>query len=84
MCKQTFDVSGLDNERTAYEVEQTMAGMQNVDTVHADFITDSITVEYDETKIDEDHVLTAIEYAGCKPSDRIDGVLDLLRTRVFY
>lgn len=84
MCQQTFSVVGLEDQRKAYEVEEFLTGMQNVDHANADFLNDEIIVEYDETQIAQDAVLDGIEYAGCKPEERIDGVIDSLRAKIGY
>jgi len=82
MCKETVEVVGLDDQRTAYEVEEFLSGVPSVDGAKADFLTDTIVVEYDESQVGHDAVLDAIEHAGCTPSDRINGVLDHLKTRI--
>lgn len=82
MCTKTFRVVGLNDQRTAYEVEEFLQGMPSVEKARADFIDDSILVVYDESDISEDVVLDHIEHAGCKPSKRIDGVIDHLRTKL--
>lgn len=81
MCQKTFEVVGLDSQRKAYEVEQFLAGLPNVERADADFLNDRIVVEYDETQIAQDAVLDGIEYAGCKPEDRINGVIGSIKAK---
>jgi copper chaperone CopZ len=82
MCKETFSVVGLSDQRTAYEVEQYLRGIPTVNQAQADFIEGQITVDYDENRADQDEVLDHIEHAGCKPSPRINGVMDHLKTKL--
>lgn len=65
MCSEKFEVSGLDNQRTAYEVEQYLLGIPHVQSVDADFIHDTVEIEYNEHEIDHSRVLEAIENSGC-------------------
>lgn len=84
MCKETFNVIGLNNQRTAYEVEEFLLGHPHVDTVQADFISDKVIVEYDETEVCHDRILDTIEHAGCKPSERTNGFFDRIRAKVTH
>ena len=79
MCTKSVKVVDLHDERDAYEVESFLSGVENIDSVTADFLNDRIIVEYDETQIDFDSVLDQIEYAGCTPSDRATGVISRLK-----
>jgi copper chaperone CopZ len=81
MCKETIDVADLNNQRTAYEVEQFLSGIPSVERVQADFLDSSIVVEYDESELSHDTVLDYIEHAGCTPSDRASGVMHRLKTK---
>lgn len=81
MCTKSFAVAGLDDERTAYEVEQYLTGLPSVEQARADFLADNVTIEYDESKADQELILDEIENAGCRPQERIDGVLDRLKVR---
>lgn len=82
MCKETFEVVGLDDQRAAYEVEEFLSGVPDVQDAQADFLNNTIVVTYDESKLAEDRVLDHIEHAGCTPSARIDGLVDQLRTKL--
>lgn len=82
MCKERFDVVGLDNQRTAYEVEQYLSGIPSVEGADADFLSNILVVEYDESQIDKERILDEIEHSGCKPEDRISGLVDRLKTRM--
>lgn len=82
MCKENVSVIGLDNQRTAYEVEEFLTGIPNVQRAQADIINDTIVVEYDESQLTHDAVLDMIEHAGCQPEDRINGVMDNLRAKI--
>lgn len=82
MCKETFHVLGLDNQRSAYEVEEFLTGVPDVQTARADFLKDEIVVEYDETQLAEDALLDMIEHAGCEPEDRLNSVFGKLKVRL--
>lgn len=82
MCKETFDVFGLNDQRTAYEVEQFLRGVPSVEQAKVDFITDELTIEYNESKVSREQILDHIECAGCKPSPRVNGVMDHIRTKL--
>lgn len=81
MCKQTFQVLGLSDQRTAYEVEEYLRGVPSVEQAKADFLNDEIVIQYDEDQLEQDSVLDYIEHSGCKPEDRIDGIVDQLRAK---
>lgn len=80
MCKETFEVSGLDDHRTAYEVEQYLIGLNHVNDASADFIRDELTVDYDETAVSHEQVVSEIKYAGCTLDP--DGFFDKLRNSI--
>jgi cation transport ATPase len=82
MCEETIDVVGLDNQRTAYEVEQYLLGLPYVSDATADFISDTVFVEYDESDISHERILDELEHSGCTPSDRINGFFDKLKVRM--
>lgn len=84
MCEKTFEVVGLDTQRTAYEVEQFLSGLPNVERANADFLNDTIVIEYDETHVSKETILDGIEHAGCKPEDRINGMVDSLKAKFSY
>lgn len=82
MCRETINVRGLEDSRTAYEVEQYLLGVPNVFTVDADFLDNSVTIEYDESELDHDTILQKIEHSGCKPDEEIDGILDEIKLKL--
>lgn len=80
MCKEKFDVLGLDTQRTAYEVEQFLDGHPNITDATADVLSGTVIIEWNESEMTEDAVLDYIEHAGCKPEDRASGVFDRIRS----
>lgn len=82
MCVEQIEVSGLDSEREAHEVEQYLLGTGRVQRVLADPVEGTITVEYDETVHDHDTILDEIEYAGCVPKDRVSGMVERIKYRL--
>jgi cation transport ATPase len=82
MCRQTIEVAGLSDARTAYEVEQYLMGVDSVDGVTADFLNDTVVVEYDENEVQYSEILDRIEHAGCVPSERVGGLVDKIRLKL--
>ena len=82
MCNQTFELVGLNDQRTAYEVESFLTGVPTVDSATVDIIDKTVTVEYDDTETSEESILDYIEYAGCTPSSRVTGVMGKLKHRI--
>lgn len=84
MCTETVEVVGLNDQRTAYEVEEFLLGVPNVDQVQADFLSDQIVIKYDESHIGHEQLMDRIEHAGCQPSERIDGIIDRIKTKLTH
>lgn len=82
MCKETFEVHGLKDPRTRYEVEQYLKGLPSIEDAQCDSVSNELTVEWDEDTKTKDYILDEIERAGCTPSERVGGVMDQLRVRV--
>lgn len=82
MCKETITVSGVNDARSAYEVESYLSGLHSVRDVQCDAIEQRLEVEYDESELSHERLLDEIEHAGCVPSERINGVIDRLKTRL--
>jgi len=81
MSKDTFSVVGLTDQRSAYEVEEFLLGIPEIQDVNADFLDSEIVVEYNESELNEGQILDQIEYAGCKPANRITGIVDQIKTK---
>lgn len=81
MCQESFDVFGLSDQRTAYEVEEYLSGIPNIYHVHADVIEGEVVIQWDETQLREERILDHIEHAGCKPDERVDGVIDHFKAK---
>jgi len=82
MYKETIQVLGLSDQRTAYEVEEYLQGVPAVEQAKADFLNDEIAIQYNEDELDHDAMLTYIEYSGCKPEDRISGVIERIQAKL--
>jgi hypothetical protein len=74
----TIDLVQLSDDRAAYEVEQFVAGHPCVVNAQADFISDSVYVEHQDT-LSHDELLDHVEHAGCTPSERPASMVDKLR-----
>lgn len=82
MCLEQFDVSGLDDERIAYEVEQYLKGLPYVEDAHADWTSDTVMIEYDERHRTSEDMLDELEYSGCTPDERINSLVGRLKHRL--
>lgn len=81
MCTEKIDVQALKTEREAYEVRSFLKGVKGVEDVQADFITDTVTVTYDENRLTHQEILDHIENSGCVPCENVDGLLDQITSR---
>lgn len=81
MCTDEIGVHDLPDQRSAYEVQSYLQGLQCVHDAEVDFLADEITVTYDESLTSHDEMLTEIERAGCTPNERINGLVDRIKAR---
>lgn len=81
MCTEEIEVLDLHDQRTAYEVEEFLNGVPGVSDASADFLANTVVVEYDENSVNHEFILDHIEYAGCKPAPRATGFIDRLTTK---
>lgn len=81
MCTEEIEVLDLTDKRTAYEVEEFLTGIPAVTDASADFLSNTVVVEYDESAVSHDLILDHIEHAGCKPALRSSGFIDRLTTK---
>ncbi len=82
MCEVTYEVTGLDDKRKEYEVEEYLKGIPHISDVTADFIEDTITIEWDEDLTTSEKILDEIEHSGCKPATRINGIVEGIRSKL--
>lgn len=81
MPQTTIDVTTIDDERVAYEVEQYLIGLPSVRDASADFLDDTVEVVHDGN-ITHTRLLDEIEHAGCTPCERSSGILGAVRSRI--
>lgn len=62
--KNQFDVTGMTCSACSSYVEKSVAKLEGVDKVSVNLLTNSMQVEYDETKLDTDGIIKAVEDAG--------------------
>lgn len=62
--KNQFDVTGMTCSACSSHVEKSVAKLEGVDKVSVNLLTNSMQVEYDETKLDTDGIIKAVENAG--------------------
>ena len=62
--KNQFDVTGMTCSACSSHVEKSVAKLEGVDKVSVNLLTNSMQVEYDETKLDTDGIIKAVEDAG--------------------
>jgi copper chaperone CopZ len=82
MCKEDIDVSGFSDTRDAYEVQERLNGLPAVEHVEANPVTKTITVEYDESRLDHDTLLDQLEQNGCTPTERLTGVFGTIKKKL--
>ena len=62
--KQKFDVSGMTCSACSAHVEKAVAKLDGAEKVSVNLLTNSMQVEYDQSKLSEDDIVSAVEKAG--------------------
>ena len=62
--KEKFDVTGMSCSACSSHVEQSVSKLEGIKTVSVNLLTNSMQVEYDETKLDTGKIIEAVEHAG--------------------
>lgn len=64
MQKEKFDVTGMTCSACSSHVEKSVSKLAGVEKVSVNLLTNSMQVEYDQTKINVDGIIKAVEDAG--------------------
>lgn len=71
MCIETIEVTGVNTQRDAYEITETLKGVPEIKSVSCNFLDNTVTVDYNEKTISHEDILDRIEGVGCKPCERL-------------
>lgn len=64
MKKEKYDITGMTCSACSSRVEKCVAGLNGMDTVSVNLLTNSMQVTYEEDKLDADKIIEAVEHAG--------------------
>ena len=62
--KEKFDVTGMSCSACSSHVEKSVSKLEGVHAVSVNLLTNSMQVEYDETKLGTENIIEAVEHAG--------------------
>lgn len=62
--KQKFDVTGMTCSACSAHVERSVGKLQGVCSVNVNLLQNSMTVEYEDTKLTDDEIIKAVEQGG--------------------
>lgn len=71
--KEKFDVTGMSCSACSSHVEKSVSKLEGIKTVSVNLLTNSMQVEYDETKLDTGKIIEAVEHAGYGASVKEEG-----------
>ena len=71
--KEKFHVPGMSCSACSSHVEKSVSKLEGIKTVSVNLLTNSMQVEYDETKLDTGKIIEAVEHAGYGASVKEDG-----------
>ena len=64
--KKKYDVVGMTCSACSAHVDKAVRGLDGVDDVNVNLLQNSMTVEFDESKISENQIFEAVDKAGYK------------------
>ena len=64
--KKKYDVIGMTCSACSAHVDKAVRGLDGVDDVNVNLLQNSMTVEFDESKISENQIFEAVDKAGYK------------------
>ena len=62
--KQKFDVTGMTCSACSAHVEKAVGKLEGIRTVNVNLLQNSMVVEYDETALHTEDIITAVESGG--------------------
>ncbi len=62
--KQKFDVTGMTCSACSAHVEKAVRKLEGIQTVNVNLLKNSMVVEYDETALQTDDIITAVQRGG--------------------
>ncbi|MBP3626153.1 MAG: cadmium-translocating P-type ATPase [Peptococcaceae bacterium] len=72
--KEKFDVTGMTCSACSSRVEKCVRQLEGMDDVTVNLLTNSMQVEFDESKLSTDDIITAVTQAGYGASVKMDSV----------
>ncbi len=64
MKKETYDITGMTCSACSSRVEKCVRALEGADKVSVNLLTNSMQIEYEEDRLDERKIVTAVEKAG--------------------
>ena len=64
MIKERYDISGMSCAACSAKVEKTVSKLEGMLSCNVNLLTNSMQLEYDETKLDKEKIIKAVEGAG--------------------
>ena len=64
MVKKTFTVTGMTCSACSAHVEKAVKALDGTKNVSVNLLTNTLKLEYDETKVDDDTIISAVISAG--------------------
>ncbi|MDY2777421.1 MAG: heavy metal translocating P-type ATPase [Collinsella sp.] len=73
MAHKTFDVRGMTCAACQAHVDKAVSGIEGVECVAVNLLSGSMTVDYDEDRVDSDQICDAVDRAGYSASPVLEG-----------
>ncbi|MBR2009103.1 MAG: cation-translocating P-type ATPase, partial [Peptococcaceae bacterium] len=70
--KEKFDVTGMTCSACSSRVEKCVRQLEGMDDVTVNLLTNSMQVEFDESKLSTDDIISAVTQAGYGASVKMD------------
>ena len=71
MRKEQFDVTGMSCAACSSRVDKCVRALDGVSDVSVNLLKNSMSVEFDETAVDDEAIVAAVEKAGYGASPRV-------------
>jgi len=64
MTKEKYDITGMSCASCSAHVEKAVSGLDGMKTCQVNLLTNSMTVEYDENRLNDETITQAVDHAG--------------------
>lgn len=82
MSKKVYEVSGVEDVREAYEIEEHLKGFRAIDTAFVNVVEDTVLVKWDNSLLSEERIIRELDALGCTVLDGKKGTLAKLLGRL--